>query len=253
MFTKPYIDIIIPVYNSEKFISRTIRSVLNQTFKNWRLIIIEDGSNDNTKKILTKLYKKFLNKNKIVILKNKINKGQGFSRNRGLNYSKSKFVAFLDSDDTWNKKKLENQIKFMLTNNFDFTYTDYKIIKNNKCTKIIVKNFYNYEKFILDSSIITSSIILRRKILKKIYFKNLPFLEDYFFKCQILKKNITAHRFPGAYTNYLVRNDSLQSNRFLALISLWSINKNLNYMNFFQNIFSIYSIVLNSLKKYGFR
>lgn len=253
MHNKPFIDIIIPVYNSQKFILRAIRSVLNQTFKNWRLIIIDDGSNDNTKNILDKLYKKFLNKNKIVILKNKINRGQGFCRNRGLNYSSSKFIAFLDSDDTWHKKKLEKQIKFMLTNNYDFTYTDYKIIKNNITIKIIVKDFYTYKEFIHDSSITTSSMILKRKILNKINFKNLRFLEDYFFKCQILKKKITAHKFPAAYTNYFVRNNSLQSNRFLVLFSLWLINRKLNNMNFFQNILSIFNIVINSLKKYGFR
>ena len=130
MINKFYIDIIIPVYNSEKYIQNTVESVFNQTYKYWRLIIIDDASTDNTTKILFKLYKKYKNKKKIIILKNKVNKGQAFSRNLGLKYSQSTFIAFLDSDDFWDRNKLKNQINFMITNNYNFTYTDYKIIKN---------------------------------------------------------------------------------------------------------------------------
>jgi teichuronic acid biosynthesis glycosyltransferase TuaG len=253
MINKFYIDIIIPVYNSEKYIQNTVMSVLNQTYKYWRLIIVDDGSTDNTRQILYKLYKKYKNKKKIIILKNDVNKGQAFSRNLGLKYSTSKFVSFLDSDDFWDKNKLKNQIKFMLSNNYDFTYTDYKIIKNNKIATIKVPDCFDYKKFIHNSSINTCSIILKKKIIKNIYFKNLRFSEDYYFKCQILKKNINAYRCPGTYAYYLIRNNSLQSNRFPVLISLWIINKNLNKLNFINNIISILAISFNSLRKYGFR
>jgi teichuronic acid biosynthesis glycosyltransferase TuaG len=253
MISKFYIDIIIPVYNSEKYIENTVMSVLKQTYKYWRLIIVDDGSTDNTRQILYKLYKKYRNKKKIIILKNDVNKGQALSRNLALKYSKSKLVSFLDSDDFWDKNKLKNQIKFMMSNNYDFTYTDYKIIKNNKITTIKVPDYFDYKKFIHNSSINTCSIILKKKIIKNIYFKNLRFSEDYFFKCQILKKNINAYRCPGSYAYYLLRDNSLQSNRFSVLISLWIINKNLNKMNFFNNIISMLAISFNSLKKYGFR
>jgi GT2 family glycosyltransferase len=141
----------------------------------------------------------------------------------------------------------------MISNNYDFTYTDYKIIKNNKTKIIKVPDYFNYKKFINNSSISTSSMILRKKIIKNIYFRNLNFLEDYFFKCQILKRNVKAYRCPGSYIYYLIRSNSLQSNRFSVLFSLWIINKNLNKMNFINNLVSILSISFNSLKKYGFR
>ena len=207
------VDIIIPVYNSQKYISKTIKSVFRQTYKNWKLIIIDDASTDDTKKILEEIYKKIKYRRKIAILKNNINKGQALSRNIGLKYSKSKFVTFLDSDDFWDKNKLKNQIKFMLSNNYDFTYTDYKIIKNNKIKKITVPDSYDYKKFIHNSSINTCSMVLKKKIIKNIYFKNFRFSEDYFFKCQILKKGHIAYRCPRSYAYYLLRKDSLQSNR----------------------------------------
>ena len=156
------VDIIIPVYNSQKYINKTIKSVFKQTYKNWKLIIIDDASTDGTIKIVEEICKKV--KKKIIILKNNVNRGQAFSRNRGLKLSKSKFVTFLDSDDFWDKNKLKNQIKFMLSNNYDFTYTDYKIIKNNQIKKIIVPDFYNYKRFIHNSSINTCSMIIKKKL-----------------------------------------------------------------------------------------
>ena len=247
------VDIIIPVYNSQKYISKTIKSVFRQTYKNWKLIIIDDGSTDDSKKILKEIYKKIKDIRKMVILKNNINRGQAFSRNRGLKYSKSKFVAFLDSDDFWDKNKLKNQIKFMLRNNYEFTYTDYKIIKNSKIKKIIVPDYYNYKRFIHNSSINTCSMIIKKKIIKNIYFKNLPFCEDYFFKCQILRKGYIGYKCSGSYAYYLLRKDSVQSNRLSVFLSLWTINRNLNKMNFLQNIISIFFIIVNSLRKYGSR
>ena len=247
------VDIIIPAYNSQKYISKTIKSVFRQTYKNWKLIIIDDASTDDTKKILETIYKKNKDKKKIIILKNNINMGQAISRNRGLKYSKSKFVTFLDSDDFWDKNKLKKQIEFMLSNNYNYTYTDYKIIKNNQIKKIIVPDFYNYKKFIYNSSINTCSMIIKKKIIKNIFFKNLRFSEDYFFKCQILRKGYIAYKCPRSYAYYLLRKDSLQSNRLSVFFSLWTINRNLNKLNFFQNITSICFIIINSLKKYGFR
>ena len=245
------VDIIIPVYNSQKYINKTIKSVFKQTYKNWKLIIIDDASTDGTIKIVEEICKKV--KKKIIILKNNVNRGQAFSRNRGLKLSKSKFVTFLDSDDFWDKNKLKNQIKFMLSNNYDFTYTDYKIIKNNQIKKIIVLDFYNYKRFIHNSSINTCSMIIKKKIIKNIYFKNLRISEDYFFKCQILRKGYIGYRCPRSYAYYLLRKDSVQSNRLSVFFSLWTINRNLNNINFIQNIISIFFIIVNSLRKYGFR
>ena len=246
------VDIIVPVYNSQKYISKTINSVFRQTYKNWKLIIIDDASTDDTKKILDTIYKKNKNKKKITILKNNINRGQAFSRNRGLKYSKSKFVTFLDSDDFWDKNKLKNQIKFMLKYNYDFTYSDYKSIKNNKIKTIKTPNFFNYQNFTKNTSIATSTMIIKKKILKNLLFPDLKLCEDYYFKCLILKSK-DAYKCPGVYSFYRLRNNSLQSDRLRVFLTLWTINKNLNKMNFIDNLVSIFFVIINSFKKYAFR
>lgn len=246
------VDIIVPVYNSQKYISKTINSVFRQTYKNWKLIIIDDASTDDTKKILETIFKKKKVRKKITILKNNINMGQAFSRNRGLKYSKSKFVTFLDSDDFWQKNKLKKQIKFMLKYNYDFTYSDYKSIKNNKIKTIKTPNFFNYKNFTKNTSIATSTMIIKKKILKNLLFPDLKLCEDYYFKCLILKSK-DAYKCPGVYSFYRLRNNSLQSNRLRVFLTLWMINKNLNKMNFIDNLISIFFVIINSFKKYAFR
>jgi glycosyltransferase involved in cell wall biosynthesis len=119
------VDIIVPTYNSKKFILSTIKSVFDQTYKNWRLIVIDDASTDGTTEVLENLYKKLKKKKNFLFYRNRINKGQAFSRNLGLKISKSKFIAFLDSDDFWSKNKLKKQIQFMTKNSYLRIYNTY--------------------------------------------------------------------------------------------------------------------------------
>jgi glycosyltransferase involved in cell wall biosynthesis len=252
MPVKNLVDIILPVYNSEKFIIKTVNSIINQSFNDWRIIIIDDASSDKTLKILNNFYKYFISKRKIVILKNTINKGQAYSRNVGIKYAKSEFIAFIDSDDIWMAQKLSKQIKFMKNFNYCFTYTDYKVSKNNK-TKIVYTPFnYNYSQFIFNTSIATSTMIIRRQAITSFFPIKIRLCEDYLFKCKLLKK-YSANKCPGLFTKYIVRNDSLQSSRIKVLLAVWNINKNFNKMNIIKNLFSVLFISINSLIKYGFR
>ena len=103
--SKKKIAIILPNYNSSKFINETIRSIKNQSYKNWELIIVDDASDEKTKKVL----KNFKNEKKIKIYYLKKNKGAAYCRNLGIRKSKSDYLAFIDSDDYWKKNKLKLQ------------------------------------------------------------------------------------------------------------------------------------------------
>ena len=120
------VSIIMPSYNTGKFIGETINSVIDQTYINWELIIVDDCSSDNTDEII-----KNIKDSRIVYLKNEKNMGAAVSRNRALREAKGKWIAFLDSDDLWKENKLEKQIKFMKDNNYYFSYTNYIEIDEN--------------------------------------------------------------------------------------------------------------------------
>ena len=105
------VSIIMPSYNTGKFIKETINSVLNQTYNNWELIIVDDCSTDDTEEIVNAI-----KDNRIKFLKNSTNSGAAISRNKAIKEAKGKWIAFLDSDDLWKSEKLTKQIKFMKEN-----------------------------------------------------------------------------------------------------------------------------------------
>ena len=114
-------SIIMPSYNTASFITLSIQAVLNQTYTNWELLIVDDCSTDNTDEVVNP----YLKDERIRYIKNEKNSGAAVSRNRALQGAKGKWIAFLDSDDLWKPEKLEKQIKFMEMNDYHFSYTNY--------------------------------------------------------------------------------------------------------------------------------
>jgi teichuronic acid biosynthesis glycosyltransferase TuaG len=244
-------SIILPNFNSSATILSTIKSITNQTYKNWKLIIVDDYSDDKTKNILKKIKKN--SKVKIFYLKKR--RGPGYCRNFAIKKSKSSFIAFIDSDDLWEKNKLKSQINFMKKNNYSFTYTYYKTFSNirNNVNLIRPPKKFTFKKFITNTSIGTSTMIIKSSIAKSFKFINTKICEDYFYKCQLLKKIKVAYCYPFFLTKYQIRENSLQSKKVRNLLWMWKINKKYNKFNFFKNLYSIFFISLNSLKKYGFK
>ena len=242
------IDIILPNYNSSKFIEKTINSVLQQSYKDWKLIIVDDFSNKETKKIL----KKFENKKNIKIYWLKKNRGAGFCRNYAIKKSNYPYLAFIDSDDIWKKEKLKKQILFMKRNNCFFSYTNYETF-GDKCRKIKNPIKLDYSKFIRNTSIATSTMMVKRDKINNIKFTNSKICEDYFFKCKILKKISKANCLNKYLTYYRVRQGSLQSNKLRNLFWIWKINYRYNKLSFFENLNSLFLISFNSIKKYGLK
>ena len=142
------VSIIMPSYNTGKFIAESINSVLNQNYTNWELIIVDDCSTDDTDSVVENFQDI-----RIKYLKNKVNSGAAVSRNKALREAKGRWIAFLDSDDLWMPEKLEKQIAFMEQNGYSFSYTDYieineeskpngtKVIGPKHITK---RGMYNY-------------------------------------------------------------------------------------------------------------
>lgn len=101
------ISIIIPCYNGEKFIREAIESVFNQSYENWELIIVDDGSIDKSKDIV----RQYIRDKRVKLVENECNKGIPKTKNRGLLIAKGEYVAFLDQDDIWMRHKLESQLR----------------------------------------------------------------------------------------------------------------------------------------------
>lgn len=124
---KDLVSIITPSYNTANFIGKTIESVLEQTYQNWEMIIVDDCSQDNTDEVV----QQYLVDERIRYIKNEVNSGAALSRNRALKEARGRWIAFLDSDDLWSPNKLEKQVAFMAKNGYHFSYTNYEEIDSD--------------------------------------------------------------------------------------------------------------------------
>jgi len=124
------VSIVMPSYNTGRFIKETIESVLAQTYTYWELLIVDDCSTDHTDEIVAP----YLTDKRIHYMKNDTNCGAAVSRNRALREAKGRWIAFLDSDDLWEPDKLQKQISFMKENGYHFSYTNYIEINEDSIT-----------------------------------------------------------------------------------------------------------------------
>ena len=126
------VSIVMPNYNSEKYVRATIQSVIAQTYQNWELLFVDDCSTDHSLDIV-----RAFGDPRIKIFENEKNSGAAVSRNYALRMAQGKWIAFLDSDDLWEPEKLEKQLAFMVEKGYHFTYTYYRVCNNGEWEDII--------------------------------------------------------------------------------------------------------------------
>lgn len=215
---QPLVSIITPMYNSEKFILKTIESIVNQTYTNWELILIDDGSTDNTIKIVEDFKSKYAN---IKLLQNDTNLGAAKSRNKAILEAKGDYIAFLDADDVWKPNKLEVQIQFMQTHNCDVSFSSYEQIDENgkplyKLVQALPKLTYN--KYLKTNYIGNLTGMYNAKALGKITSPDLRKRQDWLLWLAAIKKSgKSALGIQESLAYYRVRDNSISSNKIEML------------------------------------
>ena len=183
----PKVSIIIPTYNRADLLPRTIGSVLNQTFRNFELIVVDDGSTDNTREVVKKFEEKDL---RVKYIWQENSGGPAKPKNTGIKVAKGKFIAFLDDDDEWLPEKLEKQIKLFrnTSNNLAFVGCNILVIEEEK-NKIIKRvKMSNYSKGVFFKKLLegnfiftSSSVLIKKEVLDKVGFfdTNLKYADDW--------------------------------------------------------------------------
>lgn len=166
---KPKISIIVPIYNAEKYLNKCINSILNQTFKEFELILINDGSTDNSKEIC-EMYLQLDSRIKII---NQKNQGQSDARNKGLKIAQGKYIGFVDSDDWIEEYMYQKLIDSCILNNSDMSIIGMREIDlNGTCLQ-------NYRP---NNNISFSEIIKRAYPVNKLFKKELFTINNFYFK-----------------------------------------------------------------------
>ena len=203
-----------PSYNTSAYIADSIKSIQAQTYTHWELIIVDDCSTDNSIEVI-----QFFEDSRIILLKNEKNSGAALSRNYALREAKGKWVAFLDSDDTWASEKLEKQIKFMEENNYAFTFTDYRICLNGEWMPYVItgpdvvnkRKMYDYCYFS------TITVMYDREKIGLIQIADLRKNNDYAMWLQAIEKS-NAYRLPECLAYYIKHDGSISSGSKTKLI-----------------------------------
>ena len=221
---KQLVSIVMPAYNCEEKIHHAIESVKSQTYCNWELIIVDDCSKDETLRVI----ENYANSDKrILSLKNIRNKGAAESRNIATDKALGHYIAFLDSDDFWSKDKLLNQITFMESNSYDFTYTYYEVKKEYQRKRIIYKapKILNKIKMSFMCPIGCLTVMYNVKKIGKIYAPKLQRRNDYILWIEILRKSKLAFCLNQNLATYKVNNAGLSSSKLLNIYYYFKVIK----------------------------
>tara|TARA_B100000029_G_scaffold82034_1_gene72922 strand:+ start:630 stop:1388 length:759 start_codon:yes stop_codon:yes gene_type:complete len=242
------VSIITPLYNSEQFIKDTIESVINQTYKNWEMIIVDDASSDKSVTIVEKI-----NNNKIILIKNEINIGPALTRNKAIERSSGRYIAFLDSDDLWHPDKLAKQLKFMNDNNYSFSFSAYEKIDD---LGYKMGSYYpdkikiNYQDLLKTNYIGCLTSIIDLKLLGKKYFMpNIEKRQDQALWLLILKDKVSAYCLNELLAKYRVRKGSISKNKLSNIKFQWQLYRKIERINIFWSIYYMIFYTYHGLKK----
>ncbi len=245
MKSKPLISIILTYYKKKSFLKKTLKSISDQSFKNYELIFVYDDDDKHELNFVKQSLKRF-NKKKIII--NKKNMGVAKSRNIALKHSKGLYFAFIDADDIWKKDKLLKQLNFMKKNAYNFSFTSYssidmkgKIIKHRN-----VSFDADYKNLYKSNFIGLSTVMIDKKILPLFKFPNLRTQEDFALWLKLTRRGVELKHLKNNLSFWRKTKNSLSSNIYQKFSDAFKLYYFYEKKNF---IFSIYSVIVLSYNK----
>ena len=206
---KPMVSVILPTYQRADRIERAIRSVLEQTFGNFELIVVDDGSTDDTESVV-----KAIRDDRIKYVK-QMNAGACAARNAGLSLAKGRFVAFQDSDDAWKPRKLERQLHRLFSTKADVAFHKLDYSKSDG-TRILIPKRIGDGRVSLRDDLFgtgTQTILARKAVFDEERFdESLPRLQELEWLVRILEKGFVVECVDEGLVKYSVGDDSITSN-----------------------------------------
>lgn len=243
------VSIITPMYNSEKYVGRTIESVLSQTYKEWEMIIVNDGSIDNSVKIV----EKYADKDSRINLINQPNGGCASARNNALRNASGRYVCFLDSDDLWEPDFLSSQVEFLKEKNAAFVYSSHKRIDdddNEILVPFIVPERLIYTNLLKTCSISTLTVVIDLNKVGNISFNEYYEVEDYALWLDLLKEINCAYGNKKILASYRIRKGSRSRNKYKITKSQFVIYYKKEKLGLLRSIYYTLSWAINGYLKY---
>lgn len=227
------VSIIVPVYNAEKYIVETIESVKAQTYENWELLLIDDGSTDGSRQVISDYLSG--EPDERIVLFPRENSGAAKARNYGLSQAGGRFIAYLDADDLWSPDKIEKQLAFMREKQAAFSFTGYEFAdESGKGTGKIVRvpETLVYRQALQNTTIFTSTVMFdSEKIAKEKLEMPIIKSEDTALWFKVLRMGYTAYGLNENLVRYRRTNGSLSANKLEALRRIWNLYRKAEHLS----------------------
>ena len=243
------VSIITPSYNSARFINECVSSVLEQTYTNWELIIVDDASDDNSRELISNIAVRD-NRIKFVFLTKNI--GAAGARNIALEMSEGRYIAFLDSDDVWKTEKLTTQIDFMQCHDISFSFSSYQPMSENGMEffrKIKVPSKIDYNSFLKNTIIGCLTVVLDKYKLGDVKMPKLKTSQDMALWLSIMKGGVVAYGIEKSLAYYRIVGDSNTSNKFKVIQGVWRIYRIEEGLGYMRSIWYLLNYAFNAIKK----
>lgn len=220
------ISIIVPVYNAEKFLKETMDCVRRQTYSDWELLLVDDGSSDGSERLIEN-YIGTTKENRIFFIRQPRNMGAAMARNRGVSEARGRYITFLDADDLWVPEKLEKELAFLQEKKAAFVFTGYEFAdEQGKGTGKIVRvpETLNYKQALKNTTIFTTTVMFDTEKIPKDMLE-MPNIksEDTALWWKILRAGYVAYGLDENLAKYRRAGKSLSSNKAEAVRRIWNL------------------------------
>lgn len=242
------VSIIVPVYNAANYIEQTIQSVLAQDYENWELILVENGSADDS---VAKIQAFDDERIRLIIMDG--NAGAANARNEGMRQAMGTYVGYVDADDLWRPDKLSRQVAFMQEKNAAFAFTGYEFGDENAnpTGKIVrVPETLSYRQALSNTTIFTSTVLFDTRLIEKdkLYMPNVK-SEDSALWFQILRGGVTAYGLDENLVIYRRPANSLSSNKLEAMRRIWNLYRKQEKLNIFYSMYLFIGWAFRAVKR----
>ncbi|WP_029271373.1 glycosyltransferase family 2 protein [Flavobacterium sp. KJJ] len=230
------VSIITPTFNTEKYIRATLQSVIDQSYQNWELILVDDASTDQTVAIIKEYAQ---NDSRIKLTELTKNSGNGFARNVALEKANGKYIAYLDADDLWFTTKLEKQIQFLKANNLPFTFSFYDCIDedgNSLNKRVEAPLNLTYNQLFFCNYVGNLTAIYDADYFGKIVIKATQKRQDWRLWLTILKQIKQTKPVPEPLAFYRIRKDSISSSKFKLIKHNFGVYRDFHGFNFVSSV-----------------
>lgn len=244
------VSIITPAYRCAGVVGETIRSVLDQTYPHWELLIVEDCSQDDTREVLREWR---LVDPRVRLIEQPKNGGPAMARNAGLELAQGRWIAFLDSDDLWLPQKLERSIAFAEAQQAPLVFTGFRRIPadgGEVGRYICVPSTLNYRQLLGNTAIATSTVLLDRRIVGEVRMRK-TFYDDFDCWLQLLKPGRTAYGLDEDLMRYRVMGHSVSRNKRNSAIKVWRAYRDLEQLSVPAASWHFMNYAARGLLKYG--